>query len=196
MTSAAATADTANETAGRSATSDALKAMLASGSNSDALFMHLLDRSQLPSEQTDLLKMMIGAGAFADDGEAADPLDAEDWSDDEFDLEPEVSSFDSAFSDEDTDQKSEHFEEHEAEPEGDDADDEDGLVAVNDTLAAALGACRYCWGGDDECSACSGEGTPGSSDPDPTLFKQFVLPAVKRVRSGDRSARGPRQHSS
>ena len=37
------------------------------------------------------------------------------------------------------------------------------LREVNDTLAAALGACPACWGGDPECSECSGLGHPGSN---------------------------------
>lgn len=76
------------------------------------------------------------------------------------------------------------------------------LREVNDTLAAALGACRACWGGDDDCPECAGRGRAGSAVPDPALFRELVVPAVRRVRSLDRTARpasrrprmdGPRQ---
>jgi hypothetical protein len=56
------------------------------------------------------------------------------------------------------------------------------LREVNDTLAAALGACHVCWGGDSDCHECAGRGTPGSRRPDPRLFSRLVLPAVRRVR--------------
>jgi hypothetical protein len=63
------------------------------------------------------------------------------------------------------------------------------LREVNDTLAAALGACRACWGGDDACPECAGRGRAGSAVPDPALFRELVVPAVRRVRSLDRTAR-------
>jgi hypothetical protein len=63
------------------------------------------------------------------------------------------------------------------------------LREVNDTLAAALGACRVCWGGDDDCPECAGRGRPGSKVPDPALFRELVVPAVRRVRSLDPAAR-------
>ena len=64
------------------------------------------------------------------------------------------------------------------------------LREVNDTLAAALGACPACWGGDEECSDCEGYGHPGSSRPDPALFQQLVVPAVRRVERGHAKDRG------
>lgn len=57
------------------------------------------------------------------------------------------------------------------------------LREVNDTVAAALGACRVCWGGDAACPGCAGRGRAGSTLPDPALFKELVVPAVRRVRS-------------
>jgi len=63
------------------------------------------------------------------------------------------------------------------------------LREVNDTLAAALGACRVCWGGDVDCPECGGRGRTGSAVPDPALFRELVVPAVRRVRSLDRAAR-------
>lgn len=46
-------------------------------------------------------------------------------------------------------------------------------------LAAALGACD-CWGLDDACDLCAGEGGPGWADPDEELYEELVAPAVRR----------------
>ena len=65
------------------------------------------------------------------------------------------------------------------------------LREVNDTVAAALGACRACWGGDPGCPACAGQGRAGFAAPDPALFRELVIPAVRRARTlareGDRT---------
>jgi hypothetical protein len=55
------------------------------------------------------------------------------------------------------------------------------LREANDTMAAALGACHLCWGGNEECTNCHGQGHTGYRPPDPALFNQLVLPAVRRV---------------
>jgi hypothetical protein len=52
----------------------------------------------------------------------------------------------------------------------------------NDTLAAALGACYICFGNDPECPECAGRGVPGSANPDPDSYREYVEPAVRRVR--------------
>lgn len=57
------------------------------------------------------------------------------------------------------------------------------LREVNDTVAAALGACRVCWGGDPGCPACAGQGRAGWRAPDRALFQELVVPAVRRVRA-------------
>jgi hypothetical protein len=57
------------------------------------------------------------------------------------------------------------------------------LREVNDTLAAALGACRACWGGEAHCPLCGGHGSSGASPPDPPLFEALVVPAVRRMRA-------------
>jgi hypothetical protein len=57
------------------------------------------------------------------------------------------------------------------------------LREVNDTLAAALGACPICWGGDRTCETCDGYGRAGCFRPDPALFVRLVAPAVRRVRT-------------
>jgi hypothetical protein len=90
---------------------------------------------------------------------------------------------------------------------GDEADLDDGPEAiramqqeiidlrhVNDTVAAALGACPLCWGGDSGCAACHGRGGAGYAAPDLDLFARWVVPAAERVRSLSR-ARRPTQTS-
>lgn len=69
------------------------------------------------------------------------------------------------------------------------------LREVNDTVAAALGACPICWGGDGDCGECEGAGAPGSSAPDLKLFEELVTPAIRRV-SSQRGARpdNPRRY--
>src|SRR5688500_9436515 len=57
------------------------------------------------------------------------------------------------------------------------------LREVNDTLAAALGACPICWGGDRTCETCDGYGRVGSYRPDPALYVRLVAPAVRRVQT-------------
>lgn len=54
-------------------------------------------------------------------------------------------------------------------------------------LAAALGACE-CWGRDPGCELCAGDGAPGWTDPDEDLYREFVLPAVRR-RAGTATER-------
>lgn len=55
-----------------------------------------------------------------------------------------------------------------------------------DTLAAALGACYLCWGRDPACVQCLGSGRPGWNEPDETLFRRLVVPAIRRHREGSR----------
>ena len=54
------------------------------------------------------------------------------------------------------------------------------LRQANDTIASALGACPYCWGGDIGCPVCRGRGRPGYAPPDPALFEELVVPAIQR----------------
>lgn len=61
------------------------------------------------------------------------------------------------------------------------------LRNVNDTVAAALGACPVCWGGDSQCHSCGGEGSSGAYQPDVHLFNELVAPAVRRIRSMKRT---------
>jgi hypothetical protein len=58
----------------------------------------------------------------------------------------------------------------------------------NHDLASALGACYRCWGEDLDCPICVGMGHPGSSMPDKSLLVQLVVPAVRRLRTGENVA--------
>jgi hypothetical protein len=55
------------------------------------------------------------------------------------------------------------------------------LREVNDATAAALGACRICWGGNRSCPVCGGHGRPGANLPDLRLYSELVRPAVERM---------------
>jgi hypothetical protein len=48
-------------------------------------------------------------------------------------------------------------------------------------LAEALGACPHCWGEDNSCRICYGQGTPGSFIPNREVFAAYVLPAVRTI---------------
>ncbi|MFM0212005.1 hypothetical protein PQQ96_31930 [Paraburkholderia sediminicola] len=56
----------------------------------------------------------------------------------------------------------------------------------NDSLAAALGACRVCWGEDPGCQVCGGDGGVGAFQINARLFNKIVRPALKQLdpRSG------------
>ena len=64
------------------------------------------------------------------------------------------------------------------------------LRTRNDSLAAALGACYLCFGEDIACPECGGQGGPGSLLPDPAAFRQYVAPAVNRVREAQQRKPG------
>jgi hypothetical protein len=65
------------------------------------------------------------------------------------------------------------------------------LQAINETLAAALGACPVCWGDDPGCRVCHGRGGPGSRRPDRELFARLVTPALRRLRAPNQPHRLP-----
>ncbi|HEX7317132.1 MAG TPA: hypothetical protein VF297_24750 [Pyrinomonadaceae bacterium] len=56
------------------------------------------------------------------------------------------------------------------------------LRGRNDMLAAALGACYLCWGENATCEICAGAGAPGAAPPDGELFREVVVPALRRVQ--------------
>ncbi|QPH53337.1 hypothetical protein [Pontivivens ytuae] len=55
------------------------------------------------------------------------------------------------------------------------------LMAKLEMLACALGACPSCWGADDGCPDCGGEGLPGRMEPDAQCFDRFVAPVLDRL---------------
>ncbi len=59
----------------------------------------------------------------------------------------------------------------------------EALRERSDAFAAAIGACPVCFGDDPLCEECAGNGRPGAVAPDPDAWRQFVAPAVQRVRS-------------
>jgi len=67
----------------------------------------------------------------------------------------------------------------------------ESLREVNDTLALALGACPDCWGGDNHCSECNGDGSPGYSMPEASLFNELILPAVRRINQSRQAGKQP-----
>lgn len=56
-----------------------------------------------------------------------------------------------------------------------------------DELAGGLGAC-LCWGEDPACPTCSGDGCPGWAVPDEELYREYVLPALRRHKAASRAA--------
>ena len=75
----------------------------------------------------------------------------------------------------------------------------EALRARNDLLAAAVGACFLCFGADPSCPECAGRGHPGSRAPEPSAYREFVLPVVRRTRARGLEPRAPlhpsrRQH--
>ena len=55
------------------------------------------------------------------------------------------------------------------------------LLARNEALAAALGACPDCWGEFRACQTCRGQGRPGCFAPDKEAFNEYVLPVLERL---------------
>jgi hypothetical protein len=55
----------------------------------------------------------------------------------------------------------------------------DELLEHNAELAAALGACE-CWGEEEDCPVCYGEGAAGWVRPDRRLYACYVRPALRR----------------
>jgi hypothetical protein len=55
------------------------------------------------------------------------------------------------------------------------------LRARNDILADALGACHLCWGADEACVYCAGQGQIGAYLIDPKVFEDVIGPATQQV---------------
>ena len=67
------------------------------------------------------------------------------------------------------------------------------LREVNDATAAALGACRICWGGNRSCPVCGGHGQPGANLPDLRLYNELVRPAAERMSAAQALERAASQ---
>ena len=147
-----------NDPAGQDAGAALMQAL---GGNADgtSVIGKLLGNANLAPGQAELVQMFL---SMQGGGEADDGLDmastANNWEDD-VPQSPEPAT---------TATRAQELE---------------ALHEVNDTVAAALGACRYCWGGDELCEECQGAGAPGSRMPDKALFQELVLPALKRVQA-------------
>jgi len=55
------------------------------------------------------------------------------------------------------------------------------LRSRNDMLADALGACHLCWGDDQSCVYCAGQGSIGAYLIDPQVFNDVIGPATEQV---------------
>jgi len=53
------------------------------------------------------------------------------------------------------------------------------ITAWSNNVAAAVGACPECWGENDLCNTCHGQGLPGKFIPNKTLFTELCMPAVQ-----------------
>jgi len=53
------------------------------------------------------------------------------------------------------------------------------LDGISEELAAALGACSSCWGQEDDCEYCRGNGIPGFYPPEKKAFNEWVSPALR-----------------
>ena len=53
-------------------------------------------------------------------------------------------------------------------------------LEINCVIAESLGACPECFGQNDECTVCHGQGSPGWKQPDSQLFEYLVTPALTR----------------
>ncbi|AUC75765.1 hypothetical protein [Olleya sp. Bg11-27] len=51
---------------------------------------------------------------------------------------------------------------------------------INHDFALAVGACTDCFGCDEDCSHCSGNGQPGFFVPDFIHYKELIIPAQKK----------------
>jgi hypothetical protein len=59
--------------------------------------------------------------------------------------------------------------------------DLDDALGDLDDLAQALGACEECWGRDNRCPTCRGEGSPGYFKSDKVLFEELIRPALSKA---------------
>ena len=53
-------------------------------------------------------------------------------------------------------------------------------MKLNNSLSSALGSCNLCWGENEDCPACSGNGYPGWRTVNKRLFNIYVLPSLEK----------------
>jgi len=144
---------------------------LGSGASGESIINTFLSQAQIPAEQKSLVNLLMSMNDNqANTGQV-------------FDVDSEIDELDDdeSFYDTAQPQQSKVSDIRQFRQELNDLRD------VNDTVAAALGACPVCWGGDTGCEECQGKGYSGSARPDAQLFKELVLPAVRRMRSVSKS---------
>ncbi len=55
------------------------------------------------------------------------------------------------------------------------------FIDVNTVFSSAVGACE-CWGEDNNCEHCHGNGNPGYFQVDESAFQQYVMPCMEQVK--------------
>ena len=147
------------------------------GASGASIMQSFLEQSQLSSEQQPLVDLLMTLAAEGD--EKGELIEGEMQN---IDLEEDDEDYDDYEADEPAPgDRNNVYEIRQFRRELRD------LRNVNDTVAAALGACPVCWGGDSQCHDCDGEGSSGAYQPDPRLFNELVAPAIRRIRTSKRT---------
>ena len=55
------------------------------------------------------------------------------------------------------------------------------LQKFNNSISRGLGSCQKCWGEDNTCDTCSGNGAPGWQKINKRLFNIYVMPALEKL---------------
>jgi hypothetical protein len=53
-------------------------------------------------------------------------------------------------------------------------------MKLNNSLSSALGSCNICWGENQDCPVCSGNGYPGWRTVNKRLFNIYILPSLEK----------------
>jgi hypothetical protein len=64
----------------------------------------------------------------------------------------------------------------------------DYFLKLNNSLAAALGSCDNCWGEDQNCEKCNGDGLPGWREVNKRLFNIYVQPCLEKIYGSGRNS--------
>ena len=54
-------------------------------------------------------------------------------------------------------------------------------MKLNNSLSNALGSCNLCWGENEDCPACSGNGYPGWRTLNKRLFNIYIMPSLEKI---------------